>query len=112
MPKSSARSEAAQLYHRWYKTARWKRLRAAHLARNPYCQCPHHDGQKIPANTVDHHEPHRGDARLFWNPGNLRSMTKPCHDAWKQSQERGGAGFLSGCDERGWPLSEEHGWHE
>jgi 5-methylcytosine-specific restriction endonuclease McrA len=59
---------------------------------------------------VDHIEPHRGDRRLFWNTSNLQSMTKVCHDRFKQSQEKGGAGFLVGCDEDGWPLSEDHPW--
>lgn len=103
---------------KWYKSKRWARLRKAQLARHPYCQCPHHDGKKLRADhpdfgrpVVDHITPHREDPRLFWDARNLQSMTKACHDKYKQSAERGGAGFLSGCDEHGWPLSKEHEWH-
>lgn len=93
-------------------------MRAAQLSKQPYCQCPHHEGKQVRADdpryggaVVDHKEPHRGDERLFWN-GKLQSMTKQCHDSFKQSQERGGAGFLAGCDEDGIPLSNEHHWNK
>ena len=95
---------------RLYKTKRWQRLRARQLKLHPYCQCPHHKGQKVLANVVDHIKPHRGDPRLFWNPANLQSMTKHCHDKYKQSQERGGAGF-QGCNEQGDPLDPDHHWY-
>ena len=62
------------------------------------------------ATVADHKVPHRGDSRLFWNPDNLQSMTKPCHDSLKQSEEKGGSGFLRGCDVDGNPLSSEHPW--
>lgn len=96
---------------RKYKTARWRRLRAAQLSRRPWCQCPHHDGQYVRAEVVDHKVPHRGDDRLFWNPSNLQSMTKQCHDKFKQSQEKGGPGFDMGCDETGAPLNKGHDWY-
>lgn len=86
-------------------------MRLAQLARHPFCQCPHHEGQKVKADTVDHKTPHRGNERLFFDANNLQSMTKQCHDKFKQSQEKGGAGFLQGCDENGWPLSKEHEWY-
>jgi len=85
-------------------------MRAAQLARHPYCQCPHHKKAKVEANVVDHITPHKGDTRLFFNPRNLQSMTKECHDRFKQSQEHGGAGFLMGCDTRGFPLVSGAGW--
>jgi 5-methylcytosine-specific restriction enzyme A len=94
-----------------YKTKRWKRLRRHQLALRPYCQCPHHDGQQVTADTVDHIRPHRGDLRLFWDQRNLQSMTKECHDRWKQSLEKGGHGFMKGCDESGAPLSKDHHWY-
>ena len=106
------RSETGQRVQAWYKTKAWQRLRARQLKRHPYCQCPHHKNQKVVADTVDHITPHRGDRNLFWDPKNLQSMLKECHDRFKQSQESGGAGFLAGCDERGWPLSGDHEWHE
>lgn len=105
------RNASSEAWQSWYKTARWRRLRAKQLATHPYCQCPHHEGQFVPATVVDHRTPHRGNAKLFWDPANLQSMTKDCHDRWKQSQERNGSGFLSGCDTKGWPLSTEHEWY-
>lgn len=105
------RSHEAQQWQRWYKTKLWQRLRANHLKAHPYCQCPHHKGKHAVANTVDHKAPHRGDRRLFFDARNLQSMTKQCHDRYKQSQEKGGVGFNKGCDVRGWPLSQEHDWY-
>ena len=87
-------------------------MRAQQLARYPYCQCPHHQYQKVLAEVVDHVDPHRGDARRFWNAGNLQSMSKQCHDSMKQSQERGGSGFDKGCNTDGTPLNPDHGWYQ
>ena len=96
-----------------YRSPRWKTLRANHLSRHPFCQCPHHDGKRIKEKrmVVDHKTPHRGNLKLFWDSSNLQTMTKTCHDKFKQSQEKGGAGFLMGCDEHGMPLSKEHDWY-
>lgn len=97
--------------HKLYKTARWRKLRKAQLARRPYCECPHHKGQKVLATVVDHIKAHKGDQRLFWNTQNLQSMSKPCHDKYKQSEEKGGPGFDMGCNEDGTPLNAEHSWY-
>lgn len=104
---------------KWYKSKRWARIRQRQLSKHPYCQCPHHDGDKLPADhpefggaVVDHIRPHRGDARLFWDTSNLASMTKQCHDSGKSSQERGGHGFLRGCNADGEPLSKDHPWYD
>jgi 5-methylcytosine-specific restriction protein A len=97
----------------WMKQKRWKGLRAAQLAQSPRCQCPHHRGRADApmADVVDHIEPHRGDFKLFADPQNLQSMSKACHDKFKQSEERGGAGFLAGCDASGQPLDQSHPWY-
>lgn len=103
-----------QLAKRWAKTKRYQRMRAKQLKDHPWCQCPHcaeGRGAWTKATEVDHDTPHKGNARLYFDPRNLRSYGKLCHDKFKQSQERGGAGFLAGCDERGWPLSREHEWY-
>lgn len=107
MARHSERSEA---YQAWYRSKRWASVRKQQLARHPYCQCPHHEGQRVMAEVVDHKTPHKGDARLFWNTSNLQSMTKRCHDSMKQSQERGGIGFARGSDINGMPLVEQPGW--
>ena len=108
--RDNRRSETGQAVQKWYRSKRWAKVRAQQLAQQPYCQCPHHKGQRVKAEVVDHITPHRGDERLFWNTSNLQSMTKQCHDSFKQSQEKGGAGFLKGCDASGFPLSHEHPW--
>ncbi len=97
---------------KWYKSARWQRIRKEQLTKEPYCQCPHHIGQHIKANIVDHIKPHRGDTRLFWDKSNLQSLTKPCHDIFKQSEEKGGAGFDKGCNPDGTPLNRESSWYQ
>ena len=74
------------------------------------CQCPHCKAQGLKANIVDHKDRHGGDPRKFFDPANLISMNKQCHDKFKQSQEAGGHGFLAGCNGQGEPLSEEHDW--
>ena len=97
--------------HSLYKTARWRKLRGRKLARDPYCQCPHHNGKGTRANVVDHIVPHRGDKRLFFSWSNLQSMATDCHNRFKQSQEKGGAGFDAGCNVKGEPLNKEHHWY-
>lgn len=47
------------------------------------------NGKATPATDVDHIEPHRGDAVLFWNPLNHQSLCHECHGA-KSATEREG----------------------
>lgn len=97
----------------WAKSRRWLAMRDFQLRFHPYCQCPHHVWRKEPplAEVVDHKIPHRGDSKLFFDSNNLQSMAKVCHDSRKQSQEKGGAGFFSGCDESGLPLDRSHSFY-
>lgn len=78
-----------QHWRKWYRTSRWKRLRWATLTRDRFtcqrCKRIEHDTSKLVA---DHDEPHRGDERLFWMPGNIVTLCKPCHDGAKQREER------------------------
>lgn len=82
-----------QHWRKWYRTARWKRLRWSVLVRDRFtCQrC-----KRVEANTsqlvANHKTPHRGDEALFWNEGNLETACKPCHDGLIQSEERRGEG--------------------
>lgn len=66
-------------------------------------------GKLVPADTVDHIEPHGGDPVLFWDEGNWQSLCKHCHDSYKQAQEKGG--LLPGCDLSGMPLDPRHPWN-
>lgn len=61
-------------------------------------------------NVVDHIIPHKGDTRLFWQATNLQTLTKYCHDRFKQSQEKGGKGFNVGSDSKGNPLNKLDHW--
>ena len=64
---------------RGYDT-RWQRTRAQFLRVHPLCAECYRDGRVTAASVVDHIVPHRGDARLFWDPDNLQPMCKVCHD--------------------------------
>lgn len=77
-------------WRRWYKTARWQKLRMAVLLRDLFtCQWP--GCGRIEADTsllvADHKTPHRGDADLFWDDRNLWCLCKPCHDSAKAREE-------------------------
>ena len=85
--------DETQPWRKWYKTARWQRLRLKILARDKFkCQ---QTGVllvgKYPSDdspVVDHIIPHRGDPDLFWDEGNLQAVSKGYHDGTKQSIER------------------------
>ena len=59
---------------------RWRRARAAYLARHPLCMRCQAAGFIEPSTTVDHIVPHRGDQKLFWDERNWAPACKPCHD--------------------------------
>ena len=89
--------------------ARWRRLRAAHLAREPLCRFHVKQGQIVAATVVDHIRPHRGDPALLYDPNNLQSLCVTCHSAVKQAEEKSGA--IRGCDVGGKPLDPNHFWN-
>lgn len=54
-------------------------MRAAQLAREPWCvNCLEH-GQHTLATEVDHIKEHNGDPDLFFDDKNLQSLCKPDH---------------------------------
>lgn len=85
------RKRDEQPWRRWYKTARWQALRWSVLVRDLFtCQrCGRLEGDTSLL-VADHRVPHRGDAALFWDEGNLGTLCKPCHDSVKQREERRG----------------------
>jgi len=90
--------DARTAWRRWYSLKRWADLRLSVLRAQPLCaMCATRD-RVTPAEIVDHVTPHRGDAALFWDAGNLQSLCKRCHDSDKQVAERGGM-----CDADGYP---------
>lgn len=42
---------------------------------------------------ADHIRPHRGDAALFWDDGNLQCLCTGCHSSAKQKEERAGGAY-------------------
>lgn len=91
--KRAAPAPRRRASHKWYYTARWKRLRWDVLVEaNFTCQrCG-----RIEADTsrliADHIRPHRGDPELFWDRENLQCLCDTCHSGDKQREEqRGGA---------------------
>lgn len=78
-------------WRKWYKTARWQKLRMDVLVRDMFtCQMAgcgrieHRTSQLV----ADHKLQHHGDAELFWDARNLQCLCKPCHDRLKQAEER------------------------
>lgn len=82
-----------QKWRKWYKTARWRKLRLKILKRDSYtCQ---RTGVllsgKYPAPNsavVDHISAHRGNEVLFWDENNLQAVSKEYHDREKQRLEK------------------------
>lgn len=70
-----------------YKTKRWQKLRAAHLASEPLCRTCKRTHLVVAAHVVDHIRPHRGDLTVFYEIDNLQSLCAPCHSSTKQRDE-------------------------
>ena len=99
------RSKKAQVYRRWYKTARWQKRRAAQIEAHPLCYRCQNEGRVEPATVANHKAPHKGDEHLFWH-GELESVCKRHHDSDIQSEERRGYSKAVGAD--GWPTDDRH----
>ncbi|KQX55472.1 HNH endonuclease [Ensifer sp. Root954] len=81
-------------WRKWYKTARWQKLRMQVLKRDLFT-CQMVGCGRIEANTsqlvADHKIRHQGEEHLFWDENNLQCLCKPCHDRLKQKEERAAA---------------------
>lgn len=95
---------APRLYGR-----RWREARAAFLAKHPLCTLCEKIGRVTAASVVDHIQPHKGNAKRFWDRNNWQPLCKRCHDAVKQSEER--TGSLRGAAMDGQPLDPNHHWN-
>ena len=95
----------------WYRTARWRDLRADVLtdAQFTCVMCGWRDEAmyqmhamlaplgawkrgmiRSPLLVADHIKPHKGDEALFWMRNNIQCLCKPCHDGDKQAADRRG----------------------
>lgn len=91
------------LFKRWYKTARWQRLRARQLYEEPLCRFHRKRNEYVTATVCDHVNPHRGDEELFWS-GPFQSLCANCHNSDKKRIENGNKPkSVIGAD--GWPTS-------
>lgn len=99
------RSPEAQVWRRWYHTARWQRLRLRQLEQHPLCKRCEGRGRVTPATEVHHSVPHKGDFSTFW-AGPFESLCGPCHSGPTQQAER--IGYSTDIGEDGLPLDELH----
>ncbi|WP_232729590.1 HNH endonuclease [Herbaspirillum huttiense] len=84
-------------------------MRHHQLTSEPLCRFCSLQRRNRAADIVDHIEPHRGDEAKFFDPNNLQSLCKSCHDSIKQQLEK--SGVMRGCDESGLPLDRNHHWN-
>ena len=65
-------------WSRLYNSARWRKIRARQLRREPWCAECLRSGVHTQATDVDHIVPHRGDVERFYH-GALQSLCHQCH---------------------------------
>ena len=80
-------AQSERYWSNWTGQRKWRKLRRAHLAREPLCRECLKEGKVTPATDVDHIEPHRGDKDKFWN-GAKQSLCAQCHGR-KSAEENG-----------------------
>jgi 5-methylcytosine-specific restriction endonuclease McrA len=80
-------------WKRWYKTARWAKLRQQVFMRDLYtCQrsgliCSgEHPAPDSPV--ANHKVAHRGNPDLFWDIDNIETVSKEVHDGLIQAEEQ------------------------
>ncbi len=101
--------------NRIYNTARWQRLRLAHLHLSPLCIGCSAMGITRAANTVDHVTPISAGGPAFPGHDGLASYCAACHSAKTARGTEAGAIKTQrprkGCDVNGNPLDPRHPWH-
>lgn len=94
----------------YYSTAEWKRLRLNQLTKAPFCHFCAQLQIRSPATVADHITPHKGNKELFFDPNNLQSLCKTCHDSTKKRFEN--SGILKGGNTSGIPIDPNHHWNK
>ena len=97
-------------YPEIYNLKKWKSLRDAQLAKEPLCRYCISIGRVMAADTVDHIVAHRGNIELAFDPENLQSLCKPCHDVHADAKDR--EKVMAGCDADGYPIDPDHVWSD
>ena len=70
---------------------RWRVARSVFLKKNPLCIECLKAGRIVPATTVDHIMPHKGDTGLMWDWKNWQALCHSCHSR-KTAKEDGAFG--------------------
>jgi 5-methylcytosine-specific restriction protein A len=106
--RHDAKRRAEKPWRRLYATQQWKWLRLQQLTRQPLCErCLDKQPQRyVPATVVHHRRKHEGNAELFFDPANLGSVCKTCHDGEIHSEEM--IGFSKAVASDGWPADPKH----
>jgi 5-methylcytosine-specific restriction protein A len=96
--RAAQRKQTARTYDRYRGSAasrgydgRWQRYRATYLQQHPLCAHCDARGETVPATVVDHKQPHKGNAELFWNAENHQPLCERCHNV-KTATKDGGFG--------------------
>lgn len=79
--RAMAAAAAPEHHREWqhlYNSARWRKIRARQMRREPWCAECLKRGVFTPSTDVDHITPHRGDIVLFFR-GPLQSLCHSCH---------------------------------
>lgn len=86
----SRHRDDTQPWRKWYKTARWQKLRWSVLERDRFtCRfCKRAEGV-TKLLVCDHITPHQGDEVAFW-AGPFQCLCKACHDSRKKKEEGAG----------------------
>ena len=99
---------------RIYDTARWHRVRANQLEREPLCRCCAELGRETPANEVDHIKPIVAGGAPF-EAANLQSLCTPHHSFKTNNFDAKGLDWsthaLRGCFPDGSPRDPAHPWY-
>ena len=62
-----------------YHSARWLKARVRFLRSHPLCAECERNGVIRTASVVDHVDPHRGDATVFWDESRWQALCASCH---------------------------------
>lgn len=99
-----------------YNTARWQRLRRAHLGMEPLCRACQAEGRMRAGSHVDHIRPVSDGGPAFPMHDGLQTLCASCHSAKTARGAEAGAIRSSkprkGCRADGSPLDPSHPWGE